>query len=261
MATGRTVNRHQRIYVDGYDLSGYVAAVGPYGIEYEVAKSPVCFTDGVQSSLPGQPMVTLGDLKGVLDPTATSGLHAIMKAGTGARKVMVAIGTRAAPAAGDPVFCGAFQQGEYKAMDDGGFQAVTIKMEPWDTTNLMAYSKPWGNLVSAYRTVLTGDTPSTAAGIDDNGGSSLTGGWMMYQIFGGDGKATITIEEASTNTNVNFALLDGATTGFINCVVPSAGIVAIATNKAVKQYLRWQIDFTGVGGGTTATFALAFIRA
>jgi hypothetical protein len=80
----------------------------------------------------------------------------------------------------------------------------------------------------------------------------------MYQVFAGNGTATLKVQDAATNTNPSFADLSGATSGSVNCATPSAGVVAISTTATVRQYLRWQIVF---GTATTVTFALAFVRA
>ena len=80
----------------------------------------------------------------------------------------------------------------------------------------------------------------------------------MYQVFAGDGTATISVEDATTNSDANFAALTGATSGEIDFSTPTAGIVAIGRTATVRRYLRWQIS---LNTATTVTFALAFVRA
>jgi len=256
MATGRTVKRWQRIYIDGYDLSAYVYAVGPSFMEHEAAKSPACFTDGVQGSLPGQPKITVSELKGVLDPTALTGLHARLNTGTGALKIMHLVGMRAAPVAGDPVFCGVFQQGDYKEVDEDGFSAVTIKIGDWDVNSLINYANPWGILLHANGAE-TG--ANTGSGIDCIAATSK-GGWLMYQVFAANAPgatATLSVDD-SANGSDWLALLD-ATTGSIDVgTAPVAGIIATHTDHTIRQYLRWQL---ALGSATSVTFALTYMRA
>src|ERR1035437_1274055 len=106
MATGRTLIKFCRIYYDGYDISAYFRTIGPLGLTFpEVDVSGVIET--LKGFLVGQPSVTPGNYTGVFDSTPTSGILAVGNAGNGAgHDVSVVIGIRAAPAAGDPVFCG-----------------------------------------------------------------------------------------------------------------------------------------------------------
>ena len=77
----------------------------------------------------------------------------------------------------------------------------------------------------------------------------------MYQVFSGDGTASIKVQDASTNSDVSFA--DLLSSGSVNFSTPKSGIVALAKTATVKRYVRWQI---ALGTATTVTFALAFVR-
>src|SRR5262245_49774619 len=110
---GRTVSKHLRTYIDGYDLSSYFSKAGPLQHGFSQAKV-FNFADGVEGALPNHAAISPGQLQGVLDNTATSGLHAALGSAGTKRVVTIAVGDRAAPAAGVPVFCGEFQELSYK---------------------------------------------------------------------------------------------------------------------------------------------------
>ena len=83
---GRTVNKHTRVYVGGYDLSGYASSIGPLQTQFEAA-GITCFTDAVKGIMPNQPMLSPGTLQGVFDNTATTGLHTLHAASAGSAAV------------------------------------------------------------------------------------------------------------------------------------------------------------------------------
>ena len=257
MATGRTVNRWVRCYSNGYDLSGYSRMLGPLVVDYTIPDLTAAMSDGVQGTLPDHPNITPTMLKAVFDNTATTGLQAAMST-PAVRNVMIPVGIRAAPAQGDPVFAGAFEQLALQATNEGGAMYAEIPFGGWDVNSLISYQSPWGVLLHAKGAETAANS---AVGIDDNGGASTKGGWMMYQIFtcNAAGTATITVQDAAVNNDGGFALLSGATSGAIAFgSIPTAGIVAIGVTADVRQYLRWQLALAG--GMTTCTFALAFIR-
>jgi hypothetical protein len=257
MATGRTVNKFSRIYVDGYDLSGYVRQIGEINTEFE-HEPMAALTDQVKNALVGQVNFGVGDINAFLDNTATLGLHAMASGNAGTKRaVMIPIGIRADPAQGDPVFVGEFDQIAYKSVPEKGFVTANLKLGQMDATAAaLAYSKAWGVLLAA-KTART--AVNTAIGIDDNGGQSALGGYLAYQLFTSNGTVTLKVQDAATNLDASFADISGATSGLINAsVTPVAGVVALARNATVRQFLRWQLVF---GTATSATFALAFVRA
>ena len=256
MSTGRTLDRWSRVYINGYDMSGYTRAIGPLSWVYPEVEIKA-LSDPVKGALMGQAEISPGALTGIFDNTATSGMHAVLNAPGALRNVLVAIGIRAIPAEGDQVFMGSFQQASYDTAPSGDDIALTLGFDKTSPAQGMNYEQPWGRLLHA-NSAITG--ANIAAGIDDNGADSTAGGYMMYQIldYEGTGSAVITVEEASTNTNVNFAGLTGATSGSIaHTAMPCAGIVQCGTTAAVKRYLRWQVALTDL---TSLTFVLAFVR-
>lgn len=258
MATNRTIGRWMRLYMDGYDISGYTLNIGEMGAEYEV-EPKATLTEELKGILPGKENISFGPVNGVFDSTASSGLHAIAKDANALRTILTACGFGAEPVVGDPAFIGKFQQLDYKGEPGAaGLTTANIVFGSDSPVTDFNYENPWAYLLhpKAARTAV-----NSAAGVDDYEAASAFGLYMVYQIFAveGTGSVVIKLEEASTNTDVNFADLTDATSGAIaHTAVPAAGLIQIGKTDAVKQYLRWQIVLTGI---TSVTFALAFVRA
>lgn len=255
MATGRTLKRWARVYVDGYDLSGFTSEIGPLETSFDESEL-LAVQDSVRGVLPNHPTIKVGTLNAVYDNTATSGLQAVMGGAGVSRDVLVALGIRAAPAEGDPAFMGAWNQMGFQ-MVPGGAVTATIPFGESDVASSLDYSKAWGTLLHE-NTEETG--ANTAVGVDDRGASSSVGGFLVYHILSvtGTGTVTISIDEADTNENASFAALSGATSGAIaHTAVPASGVIQLATNAAVKRYIRWQMALDTI---TAATFVLGFVR-
>jgi len=251
----RSIAKNSRVYIDGFDLSGYVQAPPPLVWEFEPSEW-AAITDPVKGVLPGQANIRGGTLNGVMDNTATSGLHAVMSTPDQVRDIMVPTGFDAAPAAGDPAFMAQLEQLSYQGSGDGLLVPITIELGGRSVRgDDMAYAVPWGHLLHA-KGAETG--VNSAAGITVASAASSKGGFMMYHAFSSDGTVTILVEEASTNTDGNFAALSGATSGEIDpSSTPVSGLIPLDNDAAVKRYLRWQIT---LGTATTVTFALGFVR-
>lgn len=249
----RTHSKHVRVYANGVDISGYSRNVGVLSWEFE-AQPDAAYTDECKNILPGVANIQAGPINAFLDNDA-AGLFNLMSAGGLVTDLMLPIGINAAPAAGDPVFAWEFAELAYIAGDGGAFVNANIGLSPSYCLAPIAYNKPWGYLLhaKAARTAV-----NTAAGIDDYGAATALGGVFCYQLFSSDGTVTLKAQDASINSDANFADLTGATSGSITAAAsPKFGMVALTATQAVKRYLRWQIV---LGTATTATFALSFIR-
>lgn len=258
MATGRTLQRHTRFYLDGFDLSGYARSLGDLKQEYE-APVGASWTEAVKNMVArGNVSLGVGTFNGFFDNTATSGLHIVAKGAGVKRTVMVPKGIRAAPAQGDPVYAGEFTQSGYSAQDDGGFVVASIPFEDADgAAAALDYSQPWGVLLHANSAA----TAANAAAGVDNGDDSHFGGFLCYQLFAfaTAGSVVVKVQEADANEDASFGDLTGATSGSIaSTAIPCAGIVKLGHAATVKRYLRWQIALTDM---TSITFALSFHRA
>ena len=257
MATGRTVfQKYTRVYVSGYDLSGYARDIGPLTIDFDM-ETAAAMSDSIKGGLPGHANVNVGTLNGFLDTTATSGLHALANSGTGLKNVMVPIGIRAAPAAGDPCFVAQVEQKNYLVPLDLSGAMVNATVEYAGTTaaaTTRLYNKAWGLFL---HTNIAATAANTGTGVDYPGGVQTTaGGYLMYQVLAGDG-GTCTISIDDSANNADFLALSGATSGEITATAGTSAIVALGTGATVRQYLRWQF---AKNSALTCTFVLAFVR-
>jgi hypothetical protein len=256
---GRTVPRFERKYVGGYDLSGYTVSIGDLSWVFEEGDDKPQNSAFVGKWL-GNAAISPGTLSGYFDNTADVGLHAVASTSGVARVVSVVVGIQQEPVAGDPVFCGEFDQLNYTAT--GALPvAATVQFGGWSAASLVkSYMVPWGRLLHA-------NAPATAAytggGVDWGDDSSL-GGFMVYHVLtaagSGDMTAAIKVQDSVDDVNGNYG--DLLSSGTINCgsggtAVPTSGIVALANDATVKQWTRWQIALTTA---TSVTFVLSFVR-
>lgn len=253
MSVGRTTFPHTRIYADGLDISGYTRSVGPLIWEYDEVDLTCPPGDNVKGYLPGQPRITPTAINAVLDNDAAGLFASGLKTAGAAVTLMIPIGIRAAPAAGDPCWMGIFQQLNYAAENDGGAMTVSIPFGNWDVASLNAHEEPWGVLLHAKGAETAANT---AIGVD-SGAQTEGGGYMMYHLFSSNGTVTITAQGASVNTNPSFTNIPGNTSGVVDASITPAYGIAVATTSTIKQYLRWQIS---LGTATTCTFALGYVR-
>lgn len=264
MATGRTTLKNWRAYVDGYDMSGYTRSFGPLACTFEEGVDDAITLD-VKATMIGSANVSMGTLNGLFDDAAT-GMHAVMKTIGISRCVMLACGIQTPPIDNDPVFCGKFTQLGYYATPEDNPVHVTIPFGGTvDNAGNTAYARPWGTLLhaKAIRLKSTGiNGANSDIGIDQGAETDL-GGYFSYQVFAGNGTATLMVEHSiTTNEDAEFSpLVDSDVSKgppvLVNFSTPKAGIVQIAKDTTVGQFVRWNIAF---GSATTITFALSFHR-
>jgi hypothetical protein len=256
MATGRTVSKFLRIYYDGYDISGYVRNIGPLATTFAEVGEVTALTDPLRGALPGQGNVKLGTYTGIFESTPTTGILALGNAGKGAyHDISCAIGIRAVPAAGDPVFCGAFLQRDFVgAIDKAGGITVTMPFDAWAANaSSLLYSYPWGKLQHA----LGAETAVNAAVGMDWGAATAKGGYAVFHLMSSDNAVTLAVQH-STTTNVDGSFSNLITSGSLNAsVTPAHSLVALSNTATVGQYTRWNIS---MGSATTATFVISFVR-
>jgi len=255
---GRTLTKHTRVYVDGYDLSGYSRLIGPLLWEYDLADLTAKMGDGAIGYLPDKPTCSPGVLNTVFDNTATTGPHVVLSAQNDDRVVLVAIGDRAAPAAGDPAYMGEYLQTGYHAEEDGGAIVANLPFSSWEGESLIAYGQPWGVLAHALSSSDSDGSDSDDFMGDSDDTSTSFGGYMVWHVTAGDGTATITMEHSETQNDSDGAAIGGLTTGEIDFSSRSTGVaVTTAKTTTINQYTRWQIS---MNSASTVTFALGFVR-
>jgi hypothetical protein len=254
MATGRTVEKYTRVYVDGFNMSGYSRAISPLEIVYDEADMTAPMSDTIKGYMRNHAHVNLGVLNALFDNTVTTGIHAALGSSGISRDVLVAKGIRAAPAEGDPVFGGTFIHKGYQVEEAGGTVLVSCPWSGWAATAAsLLFANPWGILLHASGAE-TGANVGTGHDNPEAGATAL-GGLFVYQVLAGDGTATLSVDDSADNAA--FLALSGATTGVIDCSSRTAGLVALGEAATVRRYLRWQL---ALGTATTVTFLSAFMR-
>lgn len=257
MATGRTKPKWIRVYANGRDLSGFGRTIGPLIQECDEDDMTATMADTIKGYYKGHASVSAGVYNGVFDNTATTGAHAVLGTADTLRNLIVAYGIRAAPAAGDPAFCGGFRQLSYQATTEGGATTFSADFTPWDlTASTTAYGMGWGQLLHAYGAETAANT---GTGFDCPQAAATTwGGYFIYSIYSVNaGTATLSVDDSADNTN--FLALASATSGAIAAAsCPTSGIVALSQTATVRRYLRFQVALAG--GATTCTFVSAFVR-
>ncbi len=249
----RSHTKYHRAYIDGRDLSGYAVVLPQMAWVFD-AEPEAALTDGSKNIIPGQASIDVGALNCILDNDA-DGAFANYSTNTGEVNVAFAIGTTAAPAAGDPAFCWKVKQTGYNSEGGSGFVMANIPFGGSSSEGVLTYDKPWGSILhpKGAETAVNSST-----GIDDLGSSSTAGGIFVYHLFTSNGTVTLKAQDAATNTDVSFSDITGATSGSIDASSnPASGLVALSTSLSVERYLRWQLT---LGTATTATFFSAFIR-
>lgn len=257
----RSLLKNTRVYVDGYDMSGYFRSFGPLKWTFEEGVDDP-LNAAVKGVWAGQANIGLGTINAMFDNTATIGTHARLATAGTKRTVMAVMGMEAAPVAYVPAFCGQFEQKEYITAPDQNPVAVTMGFdESSGASTTLLYANPWGLL---YHPLGAETAANTATGQDYGATSTAFGGYMCYQITtsAGTGDITATLKIQDSDTNVDADFDDLITTGVINTgsggvAVPTSGIVALSPTATVRQYTRWQLV---LGTATSVTFALAFVR-
>lgn len=251
MATGRSLNKDARVYINGFDLSGHARSIGELAWSFaEGIDDPLNVT--IKGTWLGHANISPGVVNAIFDNTATTGIHAVLSGAPAKRTVLVAQGIQAAPIDNDPCFGGQFLQTDYKVGPSADPVTVTVTFgQAHGTMSNPLYAEPWGVLLHA---LATRTAVNAATGLDQTAATSK-GGFMVYHVTAGNGTAAIKVQDAATNTDLSFA--DLLSTGLIDCSVRQHGIVALATTATVRQYVRWQIT---LGTATSLTFTLGWFR-
>ena len=257
---GRTLKRYTRVYVDGYDMSGYGRSIGPLLWEFDPVDMTADMGDSVKGYLPGTPNISPGTLNTVFETDSDgTAAHGVLSAQNDDRVTLVAIGDRAAPVAGDPAFMGEFLQLGYTSDEDGGAIVANVPFGPWEGASLINYGQPWGTL--AHPLSASDSDGSDSDDFIDGGSSDATafGGYMVWHVTAGNGTATITMEHCATETDSDATAIGGLTTGEIDFSSVQTGVAYTTANTtSINQYTRWQI---AMNSATSVTFVLGFCRA
>ena len=251
----RLQSKDSRVYIDGFDMSGYAKSAPQMNFGFSEAAWQ-SIVDDVNGVLPGQAMISLGVFNTVLDNTATSGIHAALSSSDAVRSVMIALGALGAPAAGDPVFCAQVGQLNYQpVIGKSGVVTATIKFGNSDQRgDSLDYDNPWGTLLHAKAAKTAANSSGTAQ--ESVAAQTSLGGYMMYHVISSDGTVAIQVQDSTEEVNGSYGAL--LTSGDVDASSsPKHGIVTLAKNATVEKYTRWQI---ALNTATTVTFLVAFVR-
>jgi hypothetical protein len=262
----RTNKKWIRLYVDGYDLSGYIRDAGSLGFVAD-ATPDSCITDAVKNALCGTVTVNCGPLNAVLDndvATYPAGLWTTFKGAGTPHNVTVAIGTLANPTQGDAAFSWTLDETSFTLNEGNGFLSINLGLDQAALITSL-YNDPWGYILHAKGAETV---PNASPGGDNTiamgaTGTTSLGGLFVYHLFtaaGGAGTATLSMED-SADGSTGWAAVTGATSPALATsgatTAPQSGIIQLTAVQAVKQYLRWQLALVTATG---ATFFSAFIR-
>ena len=244
---------YTRAYINGYDVSGWANNTGALGFTTDAGACDA-YADAVKNYVMGRVEIQAGPLNSYFAPSATTGLHELMKSSNNVSDLFVSLGTTGEPQVGEPVFAWRMLQTSYKTGGDSVIGA-NIDFGGAAYTSGVAYSSPFGVLLHAKGAETA---VNTAIATVDAGASTTLGGVFDYHLLSSNGTVTLSAQDATTNTNVSFSAITGATSGSINAsTTPVSGFVELSTTATIRRYVRWQLAF---GTATTATFVCALIR-
>jgi hypothetical protein len=257
----RTHKKWIRVYISGYDMSGYLRDVGTAGFVFD-ATPDACLTDAAKSAIVGQATISCGPVNAVLDndtSTYPAGFWTTFKSGGMSRDVSAAFGTLAAPVIGDPMYSWQMHQTSFQEVEGNGFASVNMALES-ALPGTTPYS-PWGFVLHASGAETGANAGNNTIHMGATG--ATTGGIFVYHLLtagGGAGTATISMQD-SADGSTGWTLVTGATTTALPTngatTIPASGHITLATSTSVKRYLRWQL---ALATATSATFFAGFIR-
>jgi len=262
----RTNKKWMRIYIDGYDMSGYVRDAGTLGFTAD-AVADATVTDAIKNALVGQYSVQAGPINSVLDNDGTTypaGMWSTFGTAGTPHYLAVPIGKSAEPAAGDPLFAWRLNESSFTVTEGQGFVSVSLALDtPYP--GLSSFPDPYGFLAHA-KAAETGANSANNTTFMGASADTTRGGIFVWQLFtasGGAGAGTVTISLDDSANGSAWAALSGATSGALvtgnttALTVPQSGMVQLSTTATVRQYLRWQL---ALSVQTTATFICGFLR-
>jgi hypothetical protein len=199
----RTNKKYIRLYIDGYDMSGYTRDAGTLG-EVSDAVEDAAVTDAVKNALVGQTTISCGPINAILDNDGVAypaGMFSTFgQAGTN-HVVSVAIGTLNAPAIGDPVFSAALAETSFQVSEGTGFVSVNLGLDKAVPGSQTLYDDAFGYILHPFGT----ETGTNAANqtIEMGGSATALGGIFVYHLFKSVGGGTVVIKMQDATDGLN----------------------------------------------------------
>ncbi len=243
MATGKTVGRYTKLYIDGLDQSGSSAK---WSVKADAKKTTVtALSSSTDEYLFGIPAISAkADLW--FDNTVTTGAYTQLKGSYQARVVTFNIGIRAVPAAGDPALAAKFMAHiDAFPIDYAKAAAMTFDGDGVDPTLGAVFGTPFGVVLQP-----DGQLSVTTNGTTIDNGASSAGGAMGYLHVTAAGGTWAVIIQHDTASNM------GTATTLITFTSNGTAIAGEAINASgtVNRYTR--AVFTRTSGNFNGTVAL-----
>lgn len=263
----RTNKKWMRVYIDGYDMSGYVRDAGTLS-DISDAQEDACLTDAVKNVIVGQDTITAGPINSVLDNdgvTYPAGMFATFGAAGTNHNIAVDFGILAATAIGDPMFAAQMAETSFQVNEGNGFMSVNLGLDKYVPGTPTLFGDPFGYVLHPKGVETAVNSANTPSCCNWTPGATALGGIFVYQLFAasGGGAGTVVLKmQDSADGSTSWGDVTGATSAaLVTAAVtttPQSGMITTTLTQAVKQYTRWQLVFGG--SCTSATFFAGFIR-
>lgn len=257
---GRTLSKWLRVFVDGYNISGYGRSIGPLTAEFDLADLTCPMSDTVKGYLPNQINISPGTFNGALQSTTDSGTEiSKIQLGGVQRDLLVAVGDRAAPTAGNPAFCCKTAHKGFSVLEDGGAITVQAVFEGWDAADTILYPNPWGIMLTGGGGYETFDETLSGSAINTGVASkTVKGGYFMYQVLpGSTGGWTIKVMDDPDGLS-GYTDIEGLTVTIADVSTPQAGIVqTTAQTNEIEPFVKVYCTEDSAG---TLILAAALVR-
>ncbi len=237
--------KNTKVYIDGYDLTSYLNA-GTLSMSVDTAETTVFGLDS-KTYISGLKDGSVS-YEGLFDGT-TLLVDYVFEAALGTDNVVIS-------------HC---PQGDTAALHSYGGESVSTSYEVDspvdDVVSVSAELNVSGDFTRQYvATALSAKTVTGAtSAIDDNGGSSILGGYAIIQCTAlNAGTLDVNLEHDSANTFDSGGEVEESFTQILTAAPHKAEMITISTNP-FERYVR--INWTLAGGATSATFFVSFFRA
>ncbi len=239
--------RWARLYDGGYDMSGFTREIG----ELKNAIDPAnmhAIVDTVRWSLPyGHREVGIDGYQALMDDTASTGSHTLLKAPSAATQATVLFGGAGVPAVGDPAYVLSAARRISDAPRTFSENAALLQVNYVSDAEQTDTNKPWGQALSIDVSVT--ETTNGTAVLAYADASSAKGGHVTLHILAtSSGNYALKIQDSPNNSDWSDLLTFTSTGGAL------AGEQATVTGT-VDKWLRFQA--TKTAGTFTAICAFA----
>lgn len=204
MTVGKAATKHTQVMIDGYDMSGDTNNIAGLTWTFETA-DVTAYSDGWQNSLVGGvAKVGVDGYKAWFNNYGSGVLNNGLSSASAVRVISVALGGRAAVAAGDPVFAARLQQTKYSAVPAFG-EAVAVEAEfaAGAADGVFTVSNPWGVVLKPLALI----SSTTNGATIDNGAATTNGGAAYLHVTVAGGTWAIAVYHSTDNFSANNVLL------------------------------------------------------